>query len=236
MTAKQPLMNNNENNESKTHSDYRLLWGLVLIGAGIFFLFQNLGFFDFLGLIPATLWALFWMGLFGVAGMAFLTGLLLNTKNWWMAIPGFALLGLSGTIAASEFLTFIPFVGSIFLSSIGIGFLVVYILNQDMWWALIPGGVLSTLAVVAALDTFGRFETGAVFFLGLGATFALVALAPTPKGRMYWAWIPASVMLALSLVIMTSMESLLGLLWPLILVGIGVILLLRHLARSNRAS
>jgi hypothetical protein len=236
MTAKQPLMNHDEGTEKNTNNDHRLLWGILLIVGGLFFLVQNLGFFGFLGFIPETLWTLFWMGAFGITGLAFLAGLLLNTKNWWMAIPGFALLGLSGTIAASEIFTFIPFVGSIFLSSIGLGFLVVYIINREMWWALIPGGVLSTLAVVAALDSVRgiTMDTGVVFFLGLGLTFALVGLVPTPGGRMYWAWIPAGVMLVLALTILTSMEGLLNILWPLVLVGVGVWLLFRNLVRHNR--
>ena len=212
-----------------------LMWGTLLILAGVFLLVQNLGFFDFLDFIPETIWAFIWMGGFGVAGLAFLGGLLLGRENWWMAIPGFALLGLSGTIMASEFLTFIPFEGSIFLGSLSLGFLVVYLLNQEMWWALIPGGVLSTLALVAALDDIGGMDTGAIFFLGLGVTFALVGSVPTPKGRMTWAWIPAGVMLVLAVVILTSAEGIFNMLWPLILVGIGGLILFRNLIRDHRS-
>jgi hypothetical protein len=224
-------------NNTKPVKDLRLLWGILLILAGGFFLIQNLGWFDFLGFIPQTLWSLIWTGIFGLGGMAFLGGLLLTgRRNWWMAIPGFVLLGLAGTIVAGDILTFIPFEGSIFLSSIGLGFLTVYILNRDMWWALIPGGVMGTLAVVAALDEIGVGDaSGAFFFLGLGATFALVGLVPTPHGRMTWAWIPAGVMLVLSIVILTSMEGLLNVLWPLILVVVGGLILFRNLVRSQHS-
>lgn len=222
-------------NQPEQSSDLRLLWGGLLIIAGLFFLVQNLGWFDFLSFIPQALWSLIWVGIFGAAGMAFLAGLLLTgRRNWWMAIPGFTLLGLSGTIVASEILTFIPFEGSIFLGSMGVGFLTVYVLNRDMWWAIIPGGVLGTLALVAAVDEFNVGDiSGAIFFLGLGVTFALVALVPTPKGRMTWAFIPAGVMLLMSMVVLTSTYGLLNLLWPLILVGVGALILFRNLVQGR---
>jgi hypothetical protein len=218
-------------NQPEQSTDLRLLWGGLLIIAGLFFLVQNMGWFDFLGFIPEALWSLIWAGIFGAAGLAFLAGLLLTgRRNWWMAIPGFTLLGLSGTIVASDILTFIPFEGSIFLGSIGLGFLTVYVLNRDMWWAIIPGGVLGTLALVAGIDEFNVGDlSGAVFFLGLGLTFVLVGLVPTPKGRMAWAFIPAGVMLVMSMVVLTSTYGLLNLLWPLILVGVGALILFRNL-------
>jgi hypothetical protein len=74
MTAKQPFVNDEQGTDKNVGSDHRLLWGVLLIGAGLFFLAQNLGVFDFLGFIPQTLWSIFWMGAFGVAGLAFLGG------------------------------------------------------------------------------------------------------------------------------------------------------------------
>ncbi|MCB0117138.1 MAG: hypothetical protein KDD84_23725 [Caldilineaceae bacterium] len=221
-------------NKPQPSSDLRLLWGGLLIVAGILFLFQNLGWFDFLSFIPETMWSIVWSGIFGLGGLAFLAGLLLTGRqNWWMAIPGFTLLGLSGTIIASDVLRFIPFEGSIFLGSIGLGFIAVYVLNREMWWAVIPAGVLGTLAVVAGLDEIGVGDaSGAFFFLGLGATFALVGLLPTPKGRMTWAWIPAGVMLVMSFVVITSTYGLLEVLWPLAIIGVGVLILFRNLFRS----
>ncbi|MEI2419362.1 hypothetical protein V6O07_03745, partial [Arthrospira platensis SPKY2] len=78
--------------------DSRLIWGPILILAGVIFLAQNLGMLGFLGNIPEALWALFWMVAFGVGGLAFLGFMFVNTKeNWWMAIPGFAMQGLGAT-------------------------------------------------------------------------------------------------------------------------------------------
>jgi len=218
-----------------TRNDGRLIWGGVLILLGIVFLLQNLGMFDIFGLIPKNLWSIFWAGAFGVAGLAFLSGLWMKQQeNWWMAIPGFVLLGLAATILSEEVVGGSPFGGSLFLGSIGLGFATVYAMNREHWWAIIPGGVLLTLAVVAGMDQVAGGDNGGLFFLGLAATFALVALAPTPKGRMTWAWIPAGILFTLAVVITASLEGIFNLLWPLALVALGGGLLYRNYLRTGK--
>jgi hypothetical protein len=215
--------------------DSRLIWGPILILGGLLFLAQNLGMLGFLGAIPEAAWALFWMAAFGVGGLAFLVILFLNTKeNWWMAIPGFALLGLGATSFVSQFLPFFPFQGSIFLGNLGLGFFLVYLLNREMWWGLIPGGVLTTLSVVAAVDDLelDGFDTGPFFFLGLAATFTLVALAPTGEGRNTWAWIPAGVLGIFALALLFSLEWSFNLIWPVVIILIGAGILARALLKK----
>ena len=214
--------------------DMRLIWGAVLVLLGFGFLLQNLGVFDVFGLVPESLWTIFWVGAFGSAGLLFLVGLWLNRENWWMAIPGFILLGLSGTILLEEILG-LPFGGSIFLGSISLAFVTVYLMNREHWWAIIPGGVLATLALVAGLDEVSGWETGGVFFFGLAATFALVALLPaTTRGKMTWAWIPAGVLFALAVVTTASMQGFINILWPLVLVIVGGALLYRNYLRTGK--
>ena len=56
-----------------------------------------------------------------------------------------------------------------------------------------PGGVMVTLAIVSVLDTaYPNKDTGGVFLIGLGLTFALLALLP--RLHMRWAYIPALVL------------------------------------------
>ncbi|HRJ42858.1 MAG TPA: hypothetical protein PL105_13315 [Caldilineaceae bacterium] len=214
-------------------NDMRLIWGAVLVLLGFGFLMQNLGVFDLFGMIPETLWTIFWMGAFGCAGLFFLAGFWLNRVNWWMAIPGFVLLGLSATILVDEFIPGFPFSGSIFLGGVALGFIAVYATNREHWWAIIPGGVNLTLAVVAGLDEVSGWENGGIFFLGLAATFALVALTPTPKGRMNWAWIPAGILFALAIVTTASLDGIFGLLWPLALIVLGGGLPYRNYQRTR---
>jgi len=224
---------NSQESFSMTRKDGRLIWGGVLVLLGVAFLFQNLGVFDVFGLIPENLWTILWIGAFGSAGLLFLGGLWLNRDNWWMAIPGFVLLGLSATILVDEFIPGFPFSGSIFLGSIGVAFITVFVMNREHWWAIIPGGVNFTLAVVAGLDEVTGWENGGIFFLGLAITFALVALTPTSRGKMGWAWIPAGVLFALAVVTTASLEGFFGILWPLALVAVGGGLLYRNYLRTR---
>ncbi len=122
--------------------------------------------------------------------------------------------------------------GSIVLAGIGIGFLLVYLFESRNWWALIPGGILLTLALVAGLDGLNPgFGTAGVFFLGTGMTFAMVALLPTPQGDMRWAWIPSGILCVSGVIFLMVGENQVALLFPASLILLGVILILRTLRR-----
>lgn len=173
-----------------------------------------------------------WSLVFLAAGVAFLLLLLGGTQYWWAAIPGFTLLGLGMLVGLD---TLAPgatenWVGSIFLGMMGVGFLVVYLMSSVNWWAIIPAGVMSTLAVVAAFDQMAPgAETGSVFFLGLALTFGLVYLLPMPGGhRMTWALIPATVLLVLAGVVSLATTGIASFIWPAILILAGVYLLYRN--------
>ena len=103
-------------------------------------------------------------------------------------------------------------------------------LDRDKWWAIIPGGVLVTLAAVAGLERGTDIQTGGIFFLGLGATFILVALAPNPHGQMRWAFIPAAVLLILGLLLFVGFHGH-HYIWPLSLISAGLFLLVRAFRR-----
>lgn len=196
------------------------LWGALLVGAGVLLLLQNLGIFD-------SIAPLFWTLAFAAGGLVFLYFFLAKPRTtWWAAIPGFTLLGLGGTIFVSEIapraLEFLS--GSVFLGSIGVGFLMVYFARRDFWWALIPAGVMGTLAVVAAVDNvrIAGDLGGSLFFLGLGLTFAVIGLLPGPEGKTQrWALIPAAVLLVLAMVVGTAYASALNYVWPLVLIVVG---------------
>ena len=200
----------------------RTVWGLLLIGGGVIFLLENLGILavgDF-----------FWAAMFGIAGLGFLSVFLTNRENWWGLIPGIIFLAIGSIIflsavapQASERIG-----GVIILGGIGLAFLIVYLVNRANWWALIPGGVMFTLVVVTLLEeTMTGFETGGVFFLGLGLTFLLVAAVPTPEGQMRWALIPAVILLVMGLLLTAALTQLVNFIWPLALILVGLFLVLR---------
>jgi len=206
----------------KTWFESRIFWGLVLIIAGTAFLLQNLDVFEF--------GDVFWGVVFILGGGFFLSIYASNRTNWWSLVPGFVLLGISAIIILGELAPNFEdtWGGSIVLGSIGIAFLAVYLTDRNNWWAVIPGGVMFTLAIVAGFEeVLAGLEVGGIFFIGLGLTFVLVALAPSPQGQMRWAWIPAGILLLMGLLISAAAGELIQFVFPTALIVFGLYLVYR---------
>jgi len=198
-------------------------WGSVLILAGIVFLLQNLGILPAGNLLIAA-----GAGLVGVLFVGLFLG---DRKQWWAIIPAIALIALAALMLMDIFFpgAAASWGGSFFLGVIGLSFLAVYITHREHWWALIPGGVMVTLAVVAGLGSNIEDDaiTGGVFFLGLGMTFLLVAILPNPAGKMTWAFIPAAVLVILGMSMVAFTANLIPYLVALIFIVVGALLLIR---------
>ncbi len=218
--------------QENTQTRNTAVGGLLLIAAGIFFLLQNMGWFSGLG-------DLVWTGLFGIGALSFLYVFLRRPQDqWWAAIPGFTLLGLSAVIFLDNFgPDFIHWLtGSIFMGSIGVGFLMIYLVNREMWWALIPAGVLTTIAVVASLDNVHGIDSGSIFFLGLGLTFLVVGLLAQRTGeKQTWAFIPATVLIIMGILIGTNWLGFINVLWPFALIAAGGYWIWRSMAEKRTA-
>jgi hypothetical protein len=162
--------------------DPRIIIGTLLVLAG------GLGFLQAFGFLSSAS-DIFWGLVFLAAGAVFLFVFASGfaSGGWWAAFPGFVLAGIGVLILLPDALDRIG--GAVFLGAIGLSFWVVYLTGRDRWWAIIPGGVLFTLAIVSALpeQLLGGTDSGGVFFLGLAATFLLVALL----ANMRWAYWPA---------------------------------------------
>ena len=200
----------------------RALWGALLIIAGGLFMLQNLD------LIPSA-WGMIWGIFFGLAGGVFLYIFLSDRTQWWPVIPGITLLGLMVLIVADQFFPRFENIwgGSIFLGGIALSFWIVYLVNRETWWAIIPAGVLSTLAAVAVLDEF-MDDAGWIFFIGLGLTFILVGVLPTSHGQMTWAFIPGGILLLLGLFTATPLYSAINYIWPVALILLGGYFVVRN--------
>jgi hypothetical protein len=209
-------------------STRRIFFGAALILLGGLFLVQQLLHLQFhVGSVIVAM-------IFSLAGLAFLYVLSTNRDNWWAAIPGMVLLGLGVLIATSEFFpTFAGyFGGTIFLGFIGLAFLLVLLLRPEAWWAVIPAGTLFTLAAVAGISTTvnNGLVSGSMFFLGIGLTFAVIGLMPVGRTEK-WPWIPAGICLVFGTLLMIGsgamMNTMMGILWPAILVLVGGFLIFR---------
>ncbi len=211
--------------------DMRIVLAVLLILGGIIFLLQNVG---VIGPLQGYLFAL----LFALGGLAFLGVLATDRAQWWAAIPGGVLLDLGLIIALGEAnsrgaLRFPEdWIGGIFLLGIGLTFFLVFFLRPEFWWAIIPAGVLSSLGLTAGFSSSLPFDSGALLFLGMGLTFALLGLLPVNNKRMTWPWIPAAVLIVLGLVVLSSSLNWFQYIWPVVLILAGGFLLLRGFARQ----
>ncbi len=212
-------------------SNAPLLWGALLILAGVFFLLQNFGIIDL-----GALWGGFWALAFLAGGGVFLVVFLRDNEQWWALIPGFTLLGLgtlvglgvvNGELAGA-------YGGPLFLGSIGLGFWAVYLVRREQWWAIIPGGVLWSLAAMLIMQPImGDENMVGVMFFGMALTFVLVALLGQPRGKMNWAYIPAGVLFLLGIFMSTGSVQWLAYVFPVALILGGAFLLFRSMRRDR---
>jgi hypothetical protein len=185
--------------------DYRVLLGVLLILGGL------LGILEKLGAINNAS-GYFWAIIFGLAGVIFLYIFVTNREHWWSIIPGSALIGLALTIDLPENLN--NYSGLAFLGAMGLGFLTIYIIDQKHWWAIIPSGVLFTLGIISLISNqMQGQDTGALFFVGLGITFFLVAILPNKGQPMKWAFIPATILMLFGTLLGTSFRGALDYIW-----------------------
>jgi hypothetical protein len=201
--------------------------GVLLVALGGLFLLQNFGFLGDIG-------NLIWVSLFGLGGLAFLWVFIANREQWWALIPGFALLGLAGTLFLSDLDIAGGLTGGFFLGSIGMAFLIIYIIRREHWWAIIPAGALLTLALVATVSSSLPGEVGgSIFFFGLAATFGALYLLPTPMDRQSWPLIPAGILAIIGMLILASGGNMLGLVIPFALMALGGIIVFRAITQRQ---
>jgi hypothetical protein len=127
-----------------------------------------------------------WVGslfLFLIA-LSFLVVYLNNHTRTWALLVAYIMgvLSIAPAMASGGGNTAAYF-GSVFLLAIALPFFYIYFRSSEHWWAIIPAGVMTTLAVIATLGIAGWIrdaETGgfsnAILMGGLAATFAVVWL------------------------------------------------------------
>ncbi len=207
--------------------NWRILAGGGLILLGVIALLDVVFQIDLGGML--------WSVLFLAGGIAFLAVLASDRNQWWAAIPGFTLLGIGTLIGLSRLAPAVTdqIGGAIVLGGIGLSFIVVFLLNRNFWWALIPAGVMTSLVVMLVLEPFFGDSVAWVFLLGLAATFGLVYLIPGPGGeRMEWALWPAGIMVIVSLIVMGVSVQWAAYVIPALMILGGIVLFVRALRRG----
>ncbi len=207
--------------------NWRALVGVLMIVLGVLAMLQTLNLVTFEG----DIWLWVFAAIFAVVGVGFLYVLFRGpTENWWAAIPGFTLLGL-GTMMI---LLGVPEIKgdwpvSIFMGSIGLSFIVVFLLDRSRWWAIIPAGSVLSIALMLLLPDLGGW-TPSILFFGMAVTFGVVALMG--KGKLDWAWIPAVALLGLGAFIPAVEGSMPWIIWPVVLIVVGAYLIGRTLLKK----
>ena len=215
--------------------DWRLIVGIALIGLGAVSMMQVLGVLPSSGNLVAAIFGV----LFLAGGLAFLSVLRVDRAQWWAAIPGTILSFLGLMILMESFIPRLPgeFAGAFFMAGISLAFWVVLFLNREQWWAVIPGGVLLSIALMIAF--FGIFPEWegvgiGILFLGMGATFCSLALLPLANGRRQsWGWIPGGILAGMGVISMAASVEVMGYLMPVLLIVGGAALLFGNRRNPN---
>lgn len=192
-----------------------------MVAAGVIFLLDNL-------MLITLDWEMLIGPIFGIGGLAFLIVFILDRKNWWALIPGFALVGIGIMIFMEHSLESSGELwgGAVFLGLLGMAFLMIYLSDRSHWWTIIPGGVMLTLAVVTLFPKEGVLA-GGIFFLGMAATFGLVWILPKPAGKLNWALYPASVLACIGILVILGVTNLIDFILPVALLAGGGYILYR---------
>jgi len=210
-----------------------VLWGILLITLGTLLLLSNFNIITMdwsLAIGPAfAIGGLAFLAVYlldRIGGLAFLAVYLLDRNNWWALIPGLVLIALGAIIFLEQVSENAAdhWGGAIFLGAIGLSFWLIYLTKTSNWWAIIPAGVLSSLAVVTLVPE-NWLVSGSIFFIGLALTFAFVYILPKPEGRMKWALYPAAGLLLVGILATLGATNWLGFIWPsALLIGGGFLI------------
>lgn len=149
--------------------------------------------------------------------------------SWWAAIPGSVFLGVASTIfldaVAPSWLGWLA--APSMLAFMGTGFAIVYLSGRYRWWAIFPAGLFYSVALTVAASGSGGAASeaaGGLMVMGLGATFALVALSGRAENTRRWAYIPAAILGTIGFLIYVGIaggSATLFSVWPAALVVVG---------------
>jgi hypothetical protein len=187
--------------------------------------------------IHGDLWSFIIAAFFATAGIAFLVVLIANKRNWWAAIPGMTLLGLAVLIGSATLFPALDgtFAAALFMAFIAAGFWIIFFLNTQNWWAVIPGGTLLSVAALIAVSSIGEGTLGVgLMFTGMALTFGLVALLPNGGNRMRWPFIPGGILLIMGLSFLFAVGSWFRYLLPGGLILVGIVLIALTVLRQKK--
>lgn len=135
-------------------------------------------------------------------GLPFLLVFALSPRNnWWALIPAWVmtvvvLIVLMADQARGEW------IAALVLSSIGLPFLLIFIINRQHWWALIPAWTMLVIVMIVLLSNLVPGEwIATVVLMGIALPFFFVFF----RNRLHWwALIPAGVMTSIAATVLVA--------------------------------
>ena len=175
-----------------------------------------------------------WIGslLLFLIALSFCLVYLNNRTRIWALLVAYIMFVLSIAPAMASGGELAAFYGPVFLFAVALPFLVIYLRSTEKnWWAVIPAGVLTVLALIAGLaiagwitDTNQGGYANSILMGGLAVTFAVVWL----RHAQSWAKVVtlALVILAVASLFLSSYTEII---WPVVIILVGAYLLFNAL-------
>jgi hypothetical protein len=158
--------------------------------------------------------------------LSFLVVYLNNRTRTWSLLVAYilAVLGIAPLMATGG--RDAAYYGPIFLFAVALPFFIVYFRSPENWWAIIPAGSVTVIAIIAALAISGWIrnanEAGyanALLMGGLAVAFAVVWL----RHDKAWAKV-VTIVLAVVAVASAFFASASQIFWPVAIILVGVYL------------
>lgn len=204
-----------------------ILWGVILILAGLLFLAQNYGY------VP-ELSVQVWMVIFSVVSLLFFASYFLSgVENWGWLFPATIFGALAITLALAEVDYNESAIGAPILISVAIPFVVAYILDrQKNRWALIPTWVLLVISLITIVAD--RVEGEAIGSLVLFAVaLPFLVIFGTNREKYRWALIPGAIIAGVGFIPMLASRASGELIGAYVLFAIALPFLVIYLSRSE---
>ncbi|HEX6035209.1 MAG TPA: hypothetical protein VFY83_12270, partial [Anaerolineales bacterium] len=157
---------------------------------------------------------------------SFLAVYLNNRTRTWALIVAYilAVLGIAPIMSTGG--RDAEYYGPLFLFAVALPFFIVYLRSRENWWAIIPAGAVTTIALIAALAIAGIIRdedqggyANALLTAGLAVTFAVVWL----RHARPWARV-LTIALALAAVASLFFAAYSQILWPVAIILAGIYL------------
>lgn len=215
--------------ETVSEKRYGWLWGLLLVFLGVVFLLNQT-----IGLVVSELiWAIMMAGI----AVTFLAVYIASGRQTWALIPAYVFGAIAGLILLSMVSVGVGLSGDLIavyvLSAIALPFLVVYLLNRENWWALIPAYVMGAIIGILVIEDlwFVRRNpgdiVGAYVMFAIALPFFYVYLRNREN---WWALIPGGIMLTIGVGLLAGAFEIII---PVALVIAGLFLLTRQFVRGG---